>query len=200
MEITTEICTKKLSELKPSEYNPREMTETAAIGLGQSLERFGLLAHIVWNKKTGNIVGGHQRYKQLQDRGIEETDVIVVDLSDTEEMALNIALNSRTIKGDFTIGAIEALRMTEARIGQVFQDIKLDDLLQELEKKNKKKKEKKPKSQEYEDAEPISMSIEQAEAIINCPKCGSKWKMKDNTVIENNFKPSESPNEQQTEI
>jgi len=158
-------------------------------GLGQSLERFGLLAHIVWNERTGNIVGGHQRYRQLLDHGVEETDVIVVDLDDNEEMCLNIALNSKAIKGDFTQGAIEALRLTEARIGQVFSDIKLDDLLEELEKKNKKKKDKKPKGDEqYEEADPISVDFKQAETIINCPCCHSKWKMNDNTVTENNFK------------
>lgn len=188
MDISTNIRRMKLSDLHPAEYNPRMISEEAFSGLGKSLERFGVLAHIVWNERTGNIVGGHQRFKQLRDHGITETDVIVVDLDDNEEICLNIALNSHAIKGDFTQGAIEALRLTEARIGQVFSDIKLDDLLEELEKKNKKK-DKKPKSQsQYDDADPISVDTKQAEAIINCPNCKSKWKMNDNTIIENNFK------------
>lgn len=187
MEFKPLIERKKLKDLIPSEYNPRTMEEQAFYGLGQSLERFGLLAHIVWNQRTGNIVGGHQRYKQLRDRGVEETDVIVVDLDDNEEVALNIALNSGAIKGDFTQGAIAALRLTEARIGEVFNHIKLDGLLETLEKKNKKK-EKKPKGNGdgYSDADPIGLEIDMTEGVINCPKCHSKWKSKDNTVLFDN--------------
>jgi len=180
---------KNLDELKPSEYNPREIGEKSFYGLGQSLEKFGLMSYIVWNKRTGNIVGGHQRYKQLRDHNIKETDVIVVDLNDTEEMALNIALNSKSIQGDFTPGAIEALRLTEARIGQAFNEIKLDDLLEELEKKNKKKEKKGKKNDEgYMDADPVNMDYTQAESLIVCPECASKWKMGSNEVVENNFK------------
>lgn len=187
MEFAVNVQKMKLSDLKMAEYNPRTMEEQAFYGLGQSLERFGLLANIVWNQRTGNIVGGHQRYKQLRDRGVEETDVIVVDLDDNEEVALNIALNSGAIKGDFTQGAIAALRLTEARIGEVFNHIKLDGLLETLEKKNKKK-EKKPKGNGdgYSDADPIGLEIDMTEGVINCPKCHSKWKSKDNTVLFDN--------------
>ena len=48
---------------------------------------------IVWNKQTGNIVGGHQRLKILQDQGHTEIECVVVDLDETEEKALNVALN-----------------------------------------------------------------------------------------------------------
>ncbi|MCK9629767.1 MAG: ParB N-terminal domain-containing protein [Bacteroidales bacterium] len=174
----------KLKDLKPAMYNPRTISEDAFSGLGKSLERFGILANIVWNRRTGNIVGGHQRYKQLRERGIDETDVIVVDLDDTEEVTLNIALNSPEIQGDFTQGAIAALRMTEARIGQAFQEIKLDGLLSILEKKSKKK-EKKPKKDGdvYQEADPIDLQVELTEPIINCPNCGSKWEMNSKKVI-----------------
>jgi len=181
------IETKNLDDLHPAEYNPREIGEKAFYGLGQSLEKFGLMSYIVWNRKTGNIVGGHQRYKQLRDHNVKETEVIVVDLDDTEEMALNIALNSRSIQGDFTIGAIEALRVTEARIGQAFNDIKLDELLEELEKKNKKKEKKGKKDDGYMDADPINMEYTQAVSLIICPECGSKWNMETNEVVENNY-------------
>ena len=188
---------KKLDDLNPAQYNPRTIGEKAFYGLGQSLEKFGLMSYIVWNKRTGNIVGGHQRYKQLRDHNIKETDVIVVDLDDTDEMALNIALNSKSIQGDFTQGAIEALRLTEARIGQAFADIQLDDLLEELEKKNKKK-EKKGKNNEdgYIESDPVNVDFTVAESLIVCPECGSKWKMGSNEIIENNYK-NEDKNELQ---
>jgi len=48
---------------------------------------------IVWNKRTGNIVGGHQRLKVLLDMGMREVDCVVVDLDEAKEKALNLALN-----------------------------------------------------------------------------------------------------------
>ena len=38
-------------------------------------------------------MGGHQRLKILVEKGIEEIEVSVVDLNESKEKALNIALN-----------------------------------------------------------------------------------------------------------
>jgi DNA modification methylase len=54
---------------------------------------------LVWNKRTGNLVGGHQRLKVLVASGATEVDVSVVELSLEREKALNIALNK--ISGDW---------------------------------------------------------------------------------------------------
>ena len=59
----------------------------------ESLETFGCVEPIVWNKRTGNIVGGHQRFKVAKDLGYTEDNVVVVDLEDTQEKSLNLALN-----------------------------------------------------------------------------------------------------------
>ncbi len=173
---------KRLADLVPASYNPRTITEEAMQGLGESLGRFGVLAHIIWNERTGNIVGGHQRHKKLMQLGEEESDVVIVDLHPSEEVALNIILNSKHIKGDFSQGAIEALRVAEAKAGQVFNDLKLDDLLAELEKKVKKPKDKAPQ-QEWVDADPLTENTEMIEPLVVCPKCNSKWQLKDNTVV-----------------
>ena len=178
---TKRIERKKLSELSPASYNPRTIEEEAIEGLGKSLDRFGILAHIIWNERTGNIVGGHQRYRKLLEMGETETDVVVVDLHDSDEIALNIVLNSRHIKGDFSQGAIEALRVAEAQAGQLFEDLKLDDLLEKLEKKVKKPKEKKP--MDFTDADPLIETEDTIEPLVLCPKCGSKWQLKDNKVV-----------------
>ncbi|MFT5303833.1 MAG: ParB-like chromosome segregation protein Spo0J, partial [Mariniblastus sp.] len=84
---------KRVSDLIPADYNPRDISETALQGLRNSVERFGLVEPIVWNKRTGKVVGGHQRLKVLQQMGELETQVAVVDLNETEEKALNVALN-----------------------------------------------------------------------------------------------------------
>ena len=54
---------------------------------------------LVWNNRTGNLVGGHQRFKVLLARGDTEVEVSIVDLPPEKEKALNIALNK--ISGDW---------------------------------------------------------------------------------------------------
>lgn len=85
-----------LRKLSPAAYNPRVRLrpgDTEYEKLSRSIDAFGLVEPIVWNKRTGNIVGGHQRYFILEDRKVKETDVVEVDVSPAEEKALNIALN-----------------------------------------------------------------------------------------------------------
>jgi len=62
---------------------------------------------VVWNKQTGNVVGGHQRLKVLLEMGQTEIDCVVVDLESQREKALNIALNK--IQGDWDEGKLAAL-------------------------------------------------------------------------------------------
>jgi DNA modification methylase len=66
------------------------------------MDRFGCVEPIVWNQKTKRVVGGHQRLRVLLDRGETEADVVVVNLSVKDEKALNVALNSPAIQGEFT--------------------------------------------------------------------------------------------------
>ena len=54
---------------------------------------------LIWNKRTGNLVGGHQRFKVLIAQGAKDVEVSVVDLPLEKEKALNIALNK--ISGDW---------------------------------------------------------------------------------------------------
>ena len=60
---------------------------------------FGYVEPLVWNKRTGSLVGGHQRFKILLEQGLKEVDVSVVDLDLEKEKTLNIALNK--ISGDY---------------------------------------------------------------------------------------------------
>jgi ParB-like chromosome segregation protein Spo0J len=85
-----------LEKLNPAKYNPRKDLEPGDPEyekLKTSLETFGYVEPIVWNKRTGNIVGGHQRLKILQHQGYTEIECVLVDLDETQEKALNVALN-----------------------------------------------------------------------------------------------------------
>jgi DNA modification methylase len=92
---------KQLSELDPAPYNPRQITDKQMERLKNSITEFSLVEPIIWNRQTGNIVGGHQRYKVLQSLGIQSTQVVVVDIPLSKEKALNLALNR--IHGDWDL-------------------------------------------------------------------------------------------------
>ncbi len=58
---------------------------------------------LVWNKRSGNLVGGHQRLKILKEMGFKEVEVSVVDLTDAKEKALNLALNKISGEWDYPL-------------------------------------------------------------------------------------------------
>lgn len=61
--------------------------------LRRSINTYGMLIPVVWNERTGRVVGGHQRLTVLENEGETEVDVSVVDLDETQEKQLNVALN-----------------------------------------------------------------------------------------------------------
>ncbi|MGL9893503.1 site-specific DNA-methyltransferase [Enterococcus mundtii] len=87
----------KLVDLKPADYNPRINLEPGMDEyekLKHSILEFGFVDPPIFNKRTGNLVGGHQRVAVAKDLGLcEEIEVSVVDLSLEREKSLNVALN-----------------------------------------------------------------------------------------------------------
>ncbi|KZE79299.1 transcriptional regulator [Paenibacillus elgii] len=92
-------------------YNPRidlQPGDPAYEKLKRSIDEFGYIDPIVWNERTGNMVGGHQRYKILvKDLGWTEIEVSVVDMELEQEKLLNIALNK--VGGDWDDEALSRL-------------------------------------------------------------------------------------------
>src|SRR4051812_46587337 len=85
-----------IGRLDPAPYNPRldlKPGDPDYERLKRSLEEFGCVEPLVWNKRSGHLVGGHQRLKVLAANGDTHADVSVVSLSPEREKALNIALN-----------------------------------------------------------------------------------------------------------
>jgi DNA modification methylase len=87
---------KKISDLIPAPYNPRQSTAKQEKHLKESLEKFGLVEPIIFNKQTGYIVGGHFRVRELKKLGITEIECVIVDLNEADEKELNIRLNANT--------------------------------------------------------------------------------------------------------
>lgn len=146
-----------IKDIRPAEYNPRKNLtpqDPEYKKLRRSIEEFSLVEPLVWNRRTGNLVGGHQRLKVLRELGVKEVEVSVVDLPPEKEKALNVALNK--IQGDWDDAfLVELLQELEAE-GQLnltgFSKADMQKLQAELEREVlKKEKEPKPRgSREYE--------------------------------------------------
>lgn len=87
---------KKIRDLDRAAYNPRIDLipgDTEYENLRRSILAYGMIIPVVWNKRTNRVVGGHQRLTVLENEGETEVDVSVVDLDETQERQLNVALN-----------------------------------------------------------------------------------------------------------
>lgn len=115
-----EIIRLPISEIKPAEYNPRKdlkPTDREYKQLKKSIEEFGFVETLVWNKRTGNLISGHQRLKILKELGVKEIEVSVVDLPIEKEKALNVALNK--IQGDWDEARLVELLLELEAQGQL---------------------------------------------------------------------------------
>lgn len=112
------------SQLRGADYNPRTISDAAKKRLKKSLKDNGLVETLVWNERTGNLVGGHQRIDQLdalhgnQDYAL---DVSVIDVDERQEAKLNVVLNNRSAMGDFDFNMLEEISKG--------MDISFDDML-----------------------------------------------------------------------
>ena len=87
---------KHIETLLPADYNPRkdlQPGDSEYEKLKRSIEQFGYVEPVIWNKSTSRVVGGHQRLKILKDMGHTELDCVVIEINEDKEKALNIALN-----------------------------------------------------------------------------------------------------------
>ncbi|MGL4424297.1 MAG: ParB N-terminal domain-containing protein, partial [Gemmataceae bacterium] len=98
-----------IAELLPAANNPRRISPAQRRKLRQSLARFGLVEPLVWNKQTGELVGGHQRLSILQELGQTDVPVVEVDLTRPQQNALNIVLNNAEAQGRFDAGKLRVL-------------------------------------------------------------------------------------------
>ena len=106
----TETISRK--QIKNAPYNPRIMDKESAKRLKKAIQTHGLVSALTWNKRTGNLVGGHQRLQQLD--ALEKSDdyeltVCVVDVDEREEAALNVELNNPSMQGDWDLDKLAQL-------------------------------------------------------------------------------------------
>lgn len=68
----------KIKDLKPADYNPRQISDEKLKMLNKSMQEYGDLSGIIFNRKTGNLIGGHMRIKNLD----PEWEVVKKDAAD----------------------------------------------------------------------------------------------------------------------
>lgn len=119
-----------IEKLIPWDNNPRKMSKEQMDALERSITEFGYIEPIVWNEKSGKVVGGHQRLEVLKKQEAKEVEVVVVNLSESKEKTLNLALNK--IHGEWDYDklkdVIKELGETEINLTG-FSDLELSALL-----------------------------------------------------------------------
>jgi ParB-like chromosome segregation protein Spo0J len=112
---TFTIVKMKRSELHANPYNPRTITKQARDKLAKGLKRHGLVQPVVWNKRTGRLVGGHQRLDIMDSIMVSklpkqknpsktinidyELQVAVIDVDEAKEQEIAILLNAEQAMG-----------------------------------------------------------------------------------------------------
>jgi len=97
---------RKISELIPAEYNPRQLSDKQFEDLKASLTRFGAVDPAIVNihpERKNIIVGGHQRLKVAKSLGWETFPCVEVNLTRDQERELNVRLNKNTGSWDWNI-------------------------------------------------------------------------------------------------
>jgi hypothetical protein len=165
-----EIQLVKFSDVKPNPENPRAIDEVSLIGLRKSLERFGYVEPIIWNKRTGHIVGGHQRFLVLTRANVSEAQMVVVDMSPEEELVANITLNNPEIEGDWSDEIVDLLHQVETNDTELFSSLNLDNLRTSLEGGHR---------DVYPEPE---KEIKDGEGDTECPCCHFRWNIRPEDV------------------
>lgn len=100
------------SQIKDHPLNPRTMSASAQKKLRASVKEIGVMDTPVFNKQTGNLVGGHQRLhtidflEKFSSEGGEvkndyQIEVSIVDLSPEQEAKALVRLNNQNLQGSW---------------------------------------------------------------------------------------------------
>ncbi len=156
--------------------NPRVLTSARQSRLEKSLEEFGDISGITWNRRTNQLVSGHQRVATLFEKhgpltlhtngdsgyfaipGGDPIPVRFVDWDIQKQRRANIAANNPAIGGEFTPQLQDQLVEIRTADAAVFGALAFDHLLTPPP------------------AEPKEVKFKVSEKTLTCPKCSHEWK------------------------
>lgn len=129
-----------VEELIENDKNPRVIYPHSFRALNESLERFGNLGVLIFNERSGRIVGGNQRLSILKSHGIKTTLGYKVDMDDEEEMALLVTLNNQGAMGTWDVPkAFDILEGIRQKTPEMFDRLNFAALKKELDMDKPKK-------------------------------------------------------------
>ncbi|MFS8214803.1 ParB N-terminal domain-containing protein [Paenibacillus sp. S29] len=167
-----EIRVLPIEQINAAAYNPRadlQPGDPEYEKLKASIESFGYVEPIVWNERTGNMVGGHQRHKiMVNELKHTELAVSVVNLDDQQERLLNIALNK--VSGRWDDEALTQLLVELQEAGEDislsgFDEVDLKQMLGEIEIPNFE-------AGTAEDQGDLGVL---SSKLVTCPHCGEEF-------------------------
>lgn len=108
-----EAVTINRAEIKNALYNPRTIDQSARKKLKDKIKsKVGLIETLVWNKRTGNLVSGHQRISildELEGKKDYSLSVAVIDVDGKTEKEINVFMNNSAAQGNYDTGLLEVL-------------------------------------------------------------------------------------------
>lgn len=141
-----------ISDLRPSEYNPRKISKESLEQLKESIKRFQIVDPIIVNaapNRKNIVVGGHMRLRGAKELGFREVPVVYINIPDIKrEQELNIRLNKNTGEWDFKLLAnfneefLNNIGFSSEELDEVFgidENPEMFDLQKELAKLDIKK-------------------------------------------------------------
>lgn len=104
--------TVKRDQIKFADYNPRVIDESNQKKLIKAIREHGLIEPLVWNKRTGVLVGGHQRLTaadKIYRKKDYDVPVAIIDVDEKTEKKLNVQLNNPSMQGDWDLSELADL-------------------------------------------------------------------------------------------
>lgn len=104
-----EVVWKNISDLKPSEYNPRELKPKDFERLKANIDDWGWLENLVVNShptRKNVIVAGHQRVEAAKKLGVQKLPCVLIRVPLEKEKRINLEMNK--VQGHFDFTRLDA--------------------------------------------------------------------------------------------
>lgn len=104
------------SAIHEAPYNPRTITSEARRKLKKGLKTYGLVAPIIVNRTTMNVVGGHQKLSIMdEENGYPQNDyalqVSMIQVDEETEVKINVFLNNPSAQGEWDNELLQEIKI-----------------------------------------------------------------------------------------
>lgn len=111
-------------------YNPRKISDENKKNFRDVIKEVGIIEPVIWNKRTGNLVGGHQRLSVLDGlhRNINYSlTVAEIDVDEETEAKINIILNNPNLQGEWDAAKLAEIKEIYPQIS-FLKDLKFNQI------------------------------------------------------------------------